>query len=76
MKHQFFRILPGGIRLTRRKRRRYARLWAQWEARFLTGEISARQLQSAYASVLAITSRAQSNGWRRQQLRRHPSIEA
>ncbi len=71
-----FRVLPGAIRLTARKRRRYAERRAAWEQLFLAGAIDANQLQCAYASVYAITSRTQSLGWRREQLRRYPSIEA
>jgi len=71
-----FRILPGAIRLTPRKRRRYAQLRLKWESLYQADEIDARALQSAYASVQAITSRAQSTGWRRQQLLRRPPVEA
>lgn len=71
-----FRILPGTIRLTRRKRRLYALRRAEWEGRFRAGEIDALGLQSAYASVLGITALADGAAWRRGQLRRFPPIEA
>lgn len=67
-----FRILPGAVRLTRRKQRRYQGRRLAWEAAFAAGEIDARQLQNAYAAVHAITAHIDSQAWRRENLRRFP----
>ncbi len=67
-----YRILPCGLRLSRRKRRRYAERRAHWELAFLAGEIDTHKLQAGYASALAITAHANAAGWRRQQLLRAP----
>ncbi len=66
------RILPGAIRLTRRRKRRYTQLRRAYEQAYLCGEIDAAALQAAYASVLATTVHANAVTWRREQLRRAP----
>jgi retron-type reverse transcriptase len=66
------RILPGAIRLTRRRKKRYAQRRRAYEQSYLRGEISAIALQAAYASVLATTIHANAVTWRREQLRRVP----
>lgn len=71
-----FRIHPGRLGLSRRRRRRYLLARKRWEAAFLSGAIDARTLQSAYAGVLAITAGARSLPWRRRELTRRPAIEA
>lgn len=63
-------MLPGAVRLSRRKRQRYAQRRRHWEQAWLRGEISAEKLQSAYASVLGMTIHADAAAWRREQLRR------
>lgn len=67
-----FRILPGRLLLSRRRKRRYAQARHRWEAAYQSGQIDARTLQSGYASALAITLHADAASWRRQQLSRHP----
>lgn len=67
-----YRILPGGLRLSRRKRRRYAERREYWESAFFAGDIDTHKLQAGYASVLAISAHADAAGWRREQLRRAP----
>ena len=67
-----FRILPGRLLLSRRRRRRYAALRNGAERAWQDGRIDARGLQSAYASGLALTVHADAAGWRREQLRRQP----
>ena len=67
-----FRILPGRLLLSRRRRRRYAALRKDAERAWVDGRIDARGLQSAYASALALTVHADAAGWRREQLRRQP----
>jgi len=70
-----YRVLPGCIRLTRRRRHLYAAARARWERRFLAGRVSASQLQSGYAAALSIVLHADSLAWRREQLRRNPVVE-
>lgn len=70
------RVLPGVLRLSRRRRRRYAERRAHWEARYAEGEIDALRLQHAYAAVHGITAHADAVGWRRKQLAMPPPVEA
>lgn len=69
-----FRILPGVIRLSRRRKRRYQQRRQFWEQRYLQQQISSRQLQTAYAAVHAITAGTDSLAWRRENLLRHPPL--
>ncbi len=69
-----YRILPGTLRLTRRKQRRYRALRAGWEAAWAGGQIDALRLQQGYAAVLAPTLPADAAAWRREDLRRHPCL--
>ncbi len=67
------RISQGTKRLSRRKQRGYRSRKAYWEAQFRKGEISATQLQTAYASVLAVTEQCDSLAWRRSVESRFPT---
>ncbi len=67
-----YRVLPGTILLSARRRRRYAQARRRWEQAYVRGEIDARQLQAGYSSALAITAHADAAAWRREQLRRRP----
>jgi hypothetical protein len=67
-----FRVLPGRLRLSRRRRRRYGEIRRAAERAALAGRLDARGLQSAYAGALALTVHAQARGWRRAQLLRVP----
>jgi hypothetical protein len=67
-----FRVLPGAILLSRRRRRRYAEVRARWEGAFEQGQIDARGLQAGYASALGMTASSNCAAWRREQLRRVP----
>ncbi len=69
-----YRILPGDMRLTRRRRRQYQVRRKAWEAAYLSGVIDERKLQNAYAAVHGVTAHADSLAWRKENLRRHPSI--
>jgi RNA-directed DNA polymerase len=71
-----YRVLPGTILLTQRRRQLYAAARTRWESRFCRGEISANQLQSGYSAALGIVIHADSAGWRRLQLARVPVLEA
>jgi len=68
-----FRILPGTVRLTPRKKYRYRLLRDKWEAAWLDGKIDSRTLQQAYAAVHAITLHTDSRSWRQRNLQLHPS---
>jgi len=70
-----YRILPGAIRLSPRKRQRYRQRRRFWEDAYRLGIIDSLQLQRAYAAVHAITDHADSVSWRRENLRRHPAME-
>lgn len=67
------RILPATIKLSIRKKRRYAQLRHQWETKWQTSEISSLKLQQGYAAVHAITLHADSLNWRKCSLQLHPS---
>jgi RNA-directed DNA polymerase len=67
-----FRILPGSLLLSRRRRHRYSTLRKQAERAWQEGHIDAQGLQGAYASALALTIHADAAAWRREQLRRQP----
>ena len=65
-----FRVLPGRLLLSRRRKRRYIARRRYWEEAYLRGEVDALSLQAGYASALAITLHADATAWRREQLRR------
>ncbi len=67
-----YRILPGALRLTRRRKRGYIAGRQKWENYFDSGQIDELTLQSAYASVLGATQHADASAWRREQLYRNP----
>lgn len=67
-----YRVLPGALRLSRRRRRRYAACRRHWERAYASGSIDACALQAGYSSALAITAHADAAAWRREQLRRSP----
>ncbi len=68
-----FRILPGKIKLFRRKCRRYTAMRSKWENAYMSGFIDKNKLQSAYASVYSITAHTHSSEWRKKQLHRYPA---
>ncbi len=70
-----FRILPGALRLSRRRRRCYQRGRNKWESAWLRGQLSALDLQAAYAAIHSIAAHGDSQGWRRGQLLRFPAPE-
>jgi hypothetical protein len=70
-----FRILPGVLRLSRRRRRRYAEARSRWETKFGAGDIDALTLQRGYDAARAITGHASATAWRRTQLHRVPWVD-
>jgi len=67
-----YRILPGQLLLSRRRKRRYAERRRYWEKAYAAGLIDARTLQAGYTAVCAITAHTDAAAWRREQLRRCP----
>lgn len=71
-----FRIYPGRVRLSARRRRRYVQARRRWELAYREGKIEADTLQAGYASALAITQGADARSWRRRQLAIQPTLDA
>lgn len=71
-----YRIFPGRLLLSRRRKRRYAECRQQWEDAYLAGSIDACTLQAGYATAQAITAHADAAAWRREQLRRRPLAQS
>lgn len=69
-----YRVLPGIILLTQRKRQRYRQLRQQWENAWRDGKISELELQQAYSSVHAITLHTDGLAWRKRNLQLHPPL--
>ena len=67
-----YRILKGAMRLSQRKQRRYRQLLQQQEVLWQKGLITELELQSAYASIHAITLHADSKQWRKKYLQYSP----
>lgn len=67
-----YRILPGQLLLSRRRKRLYSQCRRRWEQRWLDGRITDAELQRGASSAWAMTVHANAAGWRREQLRRVP----
>ncbi len=67
-----YRVLPGCLLLSRRRKRRYIERRRYWESLFEQGLIGPLELQAGYAATLGITAHADAAVWRREQLRRRP----
>jgi RNA-directed DNA polymerase len=67
-----YRILPGCLRLSRRRKDRYSACRGHWEDAYAAGLIDGLTLQAGYAGALAITLHADAAAWRREHLRRVP----
>jgi RNA-directed DNA polymerase len=65
-----YRILPDRLLLTRRRKQRYAACRRRGELAYARSLISARELQSHYASAYGMTAHADAAVWRREQLAR------
>ncbi len=68
-----YRVLPGQLRLSRRRQRSYTRQRLHWERCWQAGLISNTQLQHHFAAVNSIVCGAEHSGRRRENLRRYPS---
>ena len=60
-----FRIFPGTLKLSKRRKQRYIARKNYWEKMYINGLIDEKKLQCAYDSVHAITANADSIGWRK-----------
>lgn len=67
-----YRLEPGRLLLSRRRKKSYQRNRRHWEAAYADGRISAVALQQGFAAVWATTVQADAASWRREQLFRHP----
>ena len=67
-----YRILPGALLLSRRRKRRYAELRRAYERNYEQERIDEQQLQAGYSTAFALTAHADAAAWRREQLRRQP----
>jgi len=70
-----YRVLPGTLRLSRRRRRSYQTRRADWEDAWRAGRIDDAGLQRAYDAVRAITVHADARAWRQQELAWRPAPE-
>ncbi|MEI2783179.1 MAG: hypothetical protein V9H25_18845 [Candidatus Competibacter sp.] len=72
-----YRVLPGRLLLSRRRKRRYAECRRDRREPLLrrAGSTPARS-RPHYTAALAITAHADAAAWRREQLRRHPLAPA
>lgn len=71
-----YRVLPGQLLLSRRRKRRYAQCRRAWEAAFAAGQIDGPTVQAGYGAALGITLHADATTWRQAQLRRVPLAPA
>lgn len=71
-----FRVLRGALRLSLRRRRRYAAARQRWERAWQSSSIDAATLQRGVDSAVAITAHADARQWRRAELRRRPAVDA
>lgn len=71
-----FRILPGVLRLSRRRRVRYRRARQAWERAYRLGLIDGLALQRGYEGAFATVAHADSLGFRRADLEQRPAVDA
>jgi hypothetical protein len=70
-----YRVTPGRLLLSRRRKRRYGECRRKWEGAYAEGRIDGSALQAGFSGALAITLHADAAAWRREQLRRAPLAE-
>lgn len=70
-----YRVSPGVLRLSARRRKRYRERRAAWETAWREGQIDTLTLQRGYDAARAITLHADGRNWRRNELARHPAPE-
>jgi RNA-directed DNA polymerase len=67
-----FRIFPGIVRASVRRRRRFAAARRRWEGRFARREIDALELQRGYDAAAGMLAQVDAHEWRRRQLQLAP----
>jgi RNA-directed DNA polymerase len=60
-----FKIFPGTVKISLRKKKRYAILSQKWEKLYLDGRINENQLARCYDAVHSITANANTLEWRK-----------
>lgn len=71
-----FRVHAAVLRLSRRRRRRYAAARQRLERAHAEGLVDARELQAGYDAALAITAHADARAFRAADMRRRPPLDA
>ncbi len=69
-----FRISPGRLLLSKRRKARYTQTRTKWERAYTEGWLDKGGLQAGYASALAQTLAADACSWRRAQLKQKPLV--
>ena len=69
-----YRIFPGVIRLSSRKKRRYQALRSTYEHLWQQGRLGDLDLQKAFSAVQAISLHAASRTWRQNNLHYYPDL--
>jgi hypothetical protein len=69
-----YRVLPGTLRLSQRRRRRYLGALRSSEAAYLSGRLDELGLQRACDAALAITAHADAVPWRRARRAAQPGL--
>jgi hypothetical protein len=70
-----YRVRPGTIRLSQRRRRRYLDVRRRWERDYLARRIDACSLQRGHDTAYAITAHADARAWRRARAASWPGQE-
>jgi hypothetical protein len=70
-----YRVRPGTIRLSQRRRKRYIEARRRCEADYLAGRIDARSLQHGHDAAYAIAAHADALAWRRARAASWPGTE-
>lgn len=71
-----FRVMPGALLLSKRRRRRYLAARHRAEDDYRDGLIGSSELQRRYDAALAITAHASGRRWRAAELTRRPAVDA
>lgn len=71
-----YRVFPGAVKLTLRKRRKYSQIRHRNEYAYLCGTINSIELQNLYASLSAIMNQADSYSWRKDEHRLKGVVDA
>lgn len=70
-----FRALPGSLRLSRRRRRRFTAARLRWESLRAAGQISDRDFRGGIAAAYSVVAHADADGWLRENHIRLPAAD-